>query len=184
MRKKVALVLSGGGARRIAHIGAIEELLSQGYEIKSISGTSMGSVVGGVYALGMLEEFKQWMISLDRMKVFHLVDFTLSKQGLIKGDKVLNAMKEFIPDTNIEDLSIPYAAVAVDLNKKEEVVFTSGSLYEAIRASISIPTLFTPVESGDALLVDGGVLNNIPVDHVKRSRRDILVVVNVNANTP
>ena len=184
MKKKVALVLSGGGARGIAHIGAIEELEHQGFEITSIAGTSMGAVVGGVYAQGRLEEFKNWMLTLDRKKVFGLVDFTLSRQGLVKGDKVFSAMKEFIPDTDIRDLKIPYAAVAVDLNKMEEVVFRSGSLYEAIRASVSIPTVLTPVEKGEALLVDGGVMNNIPVDVVKRHRRDLLAVVNVNANIP
>ena len=184
MKQKIALVLSGGGARGIAHIGAIEELERQGYEISSIAGTSMGAVVGGVYAQGKLEEFKDWMLSLDRKKAFSLVDFTLSRQGLIKGDKVFNAMQDFMPDTDIRDLKIPYAAVAVDLNKMDEVVFRSGSLYEAIRASVSIPTVLTPVERGDALLVDGGVMNNIPVDVVQRHRRDKLVVVNVNANIP
>lgn len=184
MKQKVALVLSGGGARGIAHIGAIEELEQQGFEISSIAGTSMGSLVGGVYALGKLEEYKEWMLTLDRVKVFSLVDFTLSKQGLVKGDKVLNKMKDFIPDTNIEDLHIPYAAVAVDLFQREEVVFTSGSIYEAIRASISIPTVLTPVKKANTLLVDGGVLNNIPVNHVKRIPGDILVVVDVNANIP
>ena len=182
MKKKVALVLSGGGARGIAHIGAIEELEKEGYEITSIAGTSMGAVVGGVYAQGRLEEFKEWMLTLDRKKVLGLVDFTLSRQGLVKGDKAFSAMKEFIPDTDIGDFKIPYAAVAVDLNKMEEVVFRSGSLYEAIRASVAIPTVLTPVEKGEALLVDGGVMNNIPVNVVKRHRRDILVVVNVNAN--
>lgn len=184
MKKKVALVLSGGGARGIAHIGAIEELEEQAYEITSVAGTSMGSVVGGAYAMGKLDEFKEWMLSLDRRKVFSLVDFTLSKQGLVQGDKVFSAMKEFIPDTDIKDLRIPYAAVAVDLNKMEEVVFRSGSLYEAMRASVAIPTVLKPVEKGDALLVDGGVMNNIPVDVVERRRRDLLVVVNVNANIP
>lgn len=184
MRKKVALVLSGGGARGIAHIGAIEELEKAGYEISSIAGTSMGAVVGGVYAQGKLEEFKEWMLTLDRKKVFSLVDFTLSRQGLVKGDKVFQAMQEFIPDKDIRDLEIPYAAVAVDLNRMKEVVFRSGSLYEAIRASVAIPTVLKPVEKGDALLVDGGVMNNIPVDVVIRHRRDKLVVVNVNANIP
>jgi len=184
MKQKIALVLSGGGARGIAHIGAIEEIEKQGYEISSIAGTSMGSLVGGVYALGKLEEFKEWMLTLDKRKVFNLIDFTVSRQGLVKGDKVLNAMKEFIPDTDIQNLRIPYAATAVDLNKKEEVIFRSGSLYEAIRASISIPTVLTPVESGDSLLVDGGVLNNIPIDRVERTPGDILAVVNVNANVP
>jgi len=184
MKQKVALVLSGGGARGIAHIGVIEELEKQGYEITSIAGTSMGSLVGGVYALGKLEVFKNWICTLDKRRVFNLVDFALSKQGMIKGDRVLKKMKDFIPDTNIEDLSIPYVAVAADLLHKEEVAFSEGSIYEAIRASISIPTVLTPVKTGDRLLVDGGVMNNIPINQVKRTAGDLLVVVNVNANIP
>ena len=182
MGQKVSLVLSGGGARGIAHIGVIEELEKQGFEIFSISGTSMGALVGGVYGLGKMTEFKDWIITLDKRKVFRLADFTLSKQGLIKGDRVLNAMKKFIPDANIEDLETAYCAVAADIINQEEVAFTSGSVFEAIRASIAIPTVFTPVKTSDRLLVDGGVLNNIPINHAKRIPNDILIVVNVNAN--
>ena len=107
MKQKVALVLSGGGARGIAHIGVIEELERQGFEITSIAGTSMGAMVGGIYALGKMDEFREWSCSLDKRKVFSLVDFALSKQGLIKGDRVLNKMRDFIPDTHIEELPIP-----------------------------------------------------------------------------
>lgn len=178
----MSLVLSGGGARALAQIGVIEELEKQGYEIASVAGTSMGAVVGAVFALGKMEEFKNWMYGLDRMKVFNLIDFTFSTQGLIKGDKVLNKMKEFISDENIEDLEIPFAAVAVDLLSKKEVVFTSGSIYEAIRATIAIPTVLTPVKTDKQLLVDGGILNNIPISHAKRNPNDVLVVVNVSAN--
>jgi NTE family protein len=183
-KKKVALVLSGGGARGIAHIGAIEELLRNGYEITSVAGTSMGAMVGSIYAMGKMEQFRDWLLSLDKMKVFKLIDFTFSSQGLIKGDRVLTEMKKFIEDTRIEELKIPFAAVAADLINKKEVVFTEGSVYDAIRASIAIPTVFTPVKQNKSLLVDGGVLNNIPIDHVKRKRGDILVVVNVNASIP
>ena len=137
MKQNVALVLSGGGARGIAHIGVIEELERQNFEITSIAGTSMGSLVGGVYALGKIEVFKNWICTLDKRKVFSLVDFALSKQGMIKGDRVLKKMKDFIPDTNIEELSIPYVAVAADLLHREEIAFSEGSIYEAIRASIS-----------------------------------------------
>lgn len=184
MKQKVALVLSGGGARGIAHIGVIEELESQGYEITSIAGTSMGSVVGGVYAAGKLDVLKDWAYTLDKRKVLNLVDFTLSKQGLVKGDKVFGRMKRIIADTQIEDLRIPFAAVAVDLIRMEEVVFRSGSMYEALRASVSIPTVFTPVKTKDGLLVDGGVMNNVPIDKVERTTGDILVAVDVNANIP
>lgn len=183
-KKKVALVLSGGGARGIAHIGAIEELLDNGFEITSVAGTSMGAMVGSVYAMGKLKEYKEWLLSLDKIKIFKLVDFTFSSQGLIKGDRVLAEMKKFIEDTRIEELKIPFAAVSADLINRKEVVFSDGSVYEAIRASIAIPTIFTPVKHKQSLLVDGGVLNNIPIDHVKRDKGDILVVVNVNANIP
>jgi NTE family protein len=184
MGKKVSLVLSGGGARGMAHIGVIEELEKQGFEIVSVTGTSMGALVGGVYALGKMEEYKNWLFGLDKVRVFKLVDFTLSTQGIVKGDKVLRKMKDFIPDANIEDLKIAYTAVAADIVNKKEVVFTSGSIYKAIRASISIPTVFTPVKTREGLLVDGGILNNVPVSRAPRVPGDILVVVNVNANIP
>ncbi len=184
MKKKVSLVLSGGGARGMAHIGVIEELVKEGFEIASVAGTSMGALVGAVYALKKMDAFKNWLFTLDRLKVFNLFDFTLSAQGFVKGDKVFNQMKEFIPDGNIEDLGISYAAVAADILNKEEVVFTGGSIYEAIRASVAIPTVFTPVKRDGRILVDGGILNNIPVNHVKRTPGDILVVVNVNADIP
>lgn len=184
MKQKVALVLSGGGARGMAHIGVIEELEKHGYEITSISGTSMGSVVGGVYALGKLDAFKEWLYTLDKRRVLNLLDFTLSKQGLVKGDKVFDRMKQFMADTRIEELRIPFAAVAVDLLNKKEVVFRSGSLYNALRASVSIPTIMTPVKEGGRLLVDGGVMNNIPIDMVERAEGDLVIAVDVNANIP
>lgn len=184
MKQKVSLVLSGGGARGIAHIGVIEELEKQGYEIVSLAGTSMGAMVGGVYALGKMQEFKTWMCSLDKIKVFNLVDFSFSSHGLVKGDKVFNTMKQFIKDKNIEELKIPFVAVAADLLNKKEVVFTSGSIWDAIRASVAIPTVITPVIAGNALLVDGGILNNIPVNRVKRVEGDLLIAVNVSADIP
>ena len=184
MKPVVTLVLSGGGARGIAHIGVIEELERRGYEIASVTGTSMGALVGGVYAAGAIDPFREWLLTLDKRKVFSLVDFTLSRTGVVKGDKVFNKMKDFIPDTLIEDLKIPYAAVAVDLINNKEVVFREGRLFDAIRASVSIPSVLTPVKTDDGLLIDGGVMNNIPVDHAPRVPGDLLVVVNVNASIP
>lgn len=184
MNKNVTLVLSGGGARGFAHIGAIEELESRGYTINSIAGTSMGALVGGVYAVGKLEEFKEWVYKLDKRQIFKLIDFSFTNQGLIKGDKVLKKMKEFIPDANIEDLKIRYTATAYDLAQNQEIVYREGSLYNAIRASISIPTVFTPVIDGDSILVDGGVVNNIPISNAIRSKNDVLVTVYVNSEVP
>ncbi len=184
MIKYVSLVLSSGGARGIAHIGVIEEIERRGYTIGSISGTSMGAMVGGIYAAGGLTLFKEWIQKLDRMDVFSLVDFTISGRGLVKGDKVLMEMKKIIPDINIEDLHIPYSAIATDIINGEEVVFDKGSLYDAIRASVSIPTVFTPFEYQGLTLIDGGVLNPIPINRVKRTENDLLMVVDVNAKVP
>ncbi len=179
--KKVALVLSSGGARGLAHIGVIEELLARGYEITSIAGSSMGSIIGGFYAAGELEKFKDWVTQLDVFDVFKLLDFSLNFTGFVKGDRVLNEIQKIIPDRNIEDLNLPFKALAVDIKKKKEVVFDKGSLYQAIRASISIPMVFSPVVKDNSVLVDGGLLNPVPSDYVDRMENDLLMVVNVNA---
>jgi NTE family protein len=184
MKKNAALVLSGGGARGFAHIGAIEEIESRGYIINSIAGTSMGALIGGVYATGKLNEFKEWAYNLDKQEIFKLIDFSFSNQGLIKGDRVLKTMKKFIPDNNIEDLKIKYTATAFDMVHNKEIVFKEGSLYNAIRASISIPTVFTPVINGNSVLVDGGVVNNIPINNAIRTKNDVLIAVYVNADVP
>jgi NTE family protein len=184
MKKNVTLVLSGGGARGFAHIGAIEEIESRGYIINSVAGTSMGALIGGVYATGKLNDFKEWVYNLDKQEIFKLIDFSFSNQGLIKGDRVLKTMKKFIPDANIEDLKIKYTATAFDLAQNQEIVFREGSLYNAIRASISIPTVFTPVFNGNSVFVDGGVVNNIPINNAIRTKNDLLIAVYVNADVP
>ncbi|UGS22794.1 patatin-like phospholipase family protein [Flavobacterium channae] len=181
MKKDITLVLSGGGARGIAHIGVIEELLKLNVNIASISGTSMGALIGGIYAVGKLEEFKQWMLKVNRTKIFKLIDFSFSTQGLVKGERVFNEIREFITDVNIEDLPIKYTATAFDIANGREVVFDKGSLFNAIRASISIPTIFTPLTIGDSVFIDGGVVNNIPINTAKRVENDIVIAVNVNA---
>ena len=180
MKKDVALVLSSGGPRGWAYIGAIEELVSRGYNITSVAGTSIGSLIGGIYAAGRLDDVKDWLFTLDAWKVFHLMDISLSKNHLVKGDKVIEALKEIVPDVNIEDLNIPYRAVAADLYTGEEVVFDRGPLFEAIRASISIPSLFRPVKYGYRTLVDGGIVNTMPLDRVVRNGNDIVVAFDVN----
>ena len=127
-KRRVALVLGGGGARGIAHIGAIGELERRGFEIAAVAGTSMGALVGGMYAAGHLEPFREWMCALDRYKVFSLVDFAFSSEGLVKGDRVIAAMKELVPDVRIERMPLPFAAVAADLLTGREVVLDSGGL--------------------------------------------------------
>ncbi len=182
--KKISLVLSGGGARGIAHIGVLEALEKQGYEVHSITGTSMGAVVGGIYAAGKIKEFKKWILGLNKIDIFKLVDFTLFNSGFIKGDKVFKELSTFIQDIQIQDLPIKFSATATDLISKKEILFTQGSLYNAMRASIAIPNIITPVKNEGSILVDGGVVNNIPINHAQRTDNDLLIAVNVNADIP
>ena len=177
---KVALVLASGGSRGLAHIGAVEVLEERGFEITSVSGASMGALVGGVYAAGGLDAFKEWMKTVDRMKVFNLMDFTIGNGGFVKGERVIDELKAIIPDRKIEELPIRFTAVATDILHRREVVFDSGSLYDAIRSSISLPSVFTPNRIGDMLLIDGGVVNPVPVNRVSRTPGDILVAVDLN----
>jgi len=179
-RKDVALVLSSGGAKGLAHIGAIEELEANDFRISSIAGCSMGALVGGVYAAGKLGEFREWMKTIDRKKMLKLTDFSFSINHLVKGKRIIEAIMEFVPDVAIEDLPIPYCAVATDLKAGKEVVFNKGSLFEAIRASISLPSFYEPVQREGMVLIDGGVLNPIPLNRVKRHVGDILVGVDVS----
>ncbi len=178
--KDVALVLSSGGPRGFAYIGAIEELEARGYRITSIAGTSIGSLIGGMYATGKLPEVKDFLFSLNGWKVFGLMDISISRNHLVKGDKIIEALQEIVPEVNIEDLKIPYKAVATDLLTGEEIIFDKGSLFQAIRASISIPSLFRPVKAGMRTLIDGGIANTMPLNRVERSGNDILVAFNVN----
>ena len=178
--KNVALALSSGGPRGFAYIGAIEELQARGYRITSVSGASAGALVGGIFAAGGLEAFKQWLFALDPVKVMTLMDFSVSKNYLVKGDKVINAIKALVPEGNIEDLPIPFTAIATDLYTGEEVIFREGPLFNAIRASISIPSMFRPVKWKGRTLVDGGMVNTFPLNRVQRTPGDILVGFNVN----
>ena len=184
MKKSVSLVLSSGGARGVAHIGVIEALEEEGYTINAIAGSSMGAIVGGVYAAGQLAEYKEWVCNLDKLDVFKLLDFTLSTQGFVRGERVFNEMKKFIQDRDIEQLNVPFAAVATDIINKKEVVFKKGSLYQALRASAAIPSVLKPSIIDNVELVDGGVLNPIPINHVHVEEKDLLVVSDVNADVP
>ena len=163
--KDVALVLSSGGPRGFAYIGAIEELEARGYRITSIAGTSIGSLIGGMYATGKLPEVKDFLFSLNGWKVFGLMDISISRNHLVKGDKIIEALQEIVPEVDIEDLKIPYKAVATDLLTGEEIIFDKGSLFQAIRASISIPSLFRPVKAGMRVAFN---VNDIDVDAIRQ----------------
>lgn len=182
MTKDIALVLSSGGARGLAHIGVIEELETQGFHISSIAGTSMGALIGGIYAAGKLQEFREWMKSIDKRKMLELTDLSFSLNHLVKGNRIIDAIKKIVPDTKIEDLSIPYCAVATDLENGREVTFRKGSLFGAIRASISLPGYYEPVRINDMVLIDGGTVNPIPLNRVVRKKGDLLVGVDVSGH--
>jgi NTE family protein len=180
-KQNVALVLSGGGARGMAHIGIIEELLKKGFRITSIAGTSIGSLIAGVYASGKLTEFKNWVLQIGKYDIFKLMDFAISKRGFIKGEKVFTKLHDFLLDTDIENLKIPYAAVAVDIKNHQEIIFRKGNLIEAIRASVSIPTVLLPQNCNGIDLVDGGVLNPLPLDCITRTSDDFVVAIDLNS---
>jgi NTE family protein len=179
--RTVSLVLGSGGARGYAHIGAIEELRAQGFDIRSISGASMGSLVGGIYAAGKLDEYRDWARALQRLDVLRMLDWTFTGGGFIKGDRVIEQIKSLIGEVKIEDLPISYTAVAVDLYAQREVWFSRGSLFDAIRASISIPTVFRPHHYEGRTLVDGGLLNPVPITPTLRDLTDCTIAVDVNA---
>lgn len=183
-RPPIALVLSMGGARGMAHIGVIEELLAQGFHIASITGSSMGALVGAMYAAGRLEACKQWFTTWNRRKMWQLADICLGRDGFVKGDRFMRELREVLPDVRIEDLPLPYVAMATDLVTATEVRLDRGSLLDAIRASISIPLLFRPFRRGEQRLVDGGILNPLPLRQAIRTKGDRLVAVDVNAPAP
>lgn len=176
----VALVLGSGGARGLAHIGAIEALESHGYTISSIAGCSMGSIIAGMYAAGKLAEAKEWFLNINRRDIVRLTDFSISNNSLVKGERVMKELQKIVPDCKIESLSIPLTLVASDLLTSDEVVFRSGSLFDAIRASISIPLFFQPVQWQGRLLVDGGILNPLPLRFVAREEGDLLVAMDIS----
>ncbi|MDP2747692.1 patatin-like phospholipase family protein [Pseudomonas sp.] len=180
MSKRIALVLGSGGARGYAHIGVIEELEARGYEIACIAGCSMGAVVGGIYAAGKLNEYREWTQSLDYLDVLRLLDVSF-RLGAIRGEKVFGKIREIVGEINIEELPIPFTAVATDLTNQQEIWFQEGCLHQAMRASAAIPSLFTPVVQGKRMLVDGGLLNPLPIVPVVSAHCDLIVAVNLNS---
>ncbi|TCT43772.1 NTE family protein [Vibrio crassostreae] len=179
MVKTVSLVLGSGGARGLVHVGIIRWLIEHGYQIKSISGCSIGALIGGVYAAGKLDEFEEWVTSIDQSDMAMMLDFSWQSSGMFKGDKIIDTLRELIGEISIEDLPIPYTAVAANVADEKEVWLQSGSLFDAIRASISLPLFFTPhVINGEAL-IDGGVLNPVPIAPTFGDKTDFTLAVNL-----
>ena len=185
MAKRVALVLGSGGARGYAHIGAVQVLVERGYEIAGIAGTSMGAVIGALQAADKLADYTDWVTSLGPRDVLRLMDASPFGGGAIKLERVLGRMTEILgADTRIEDLPIPYTAIASDLGARREVWFTSGPVDVAIRASVAIPGVISPIMVNGRLMVDGGLLNPLPVDAVAGVDSDFTVAVSLSGWSP
>lgn len=179
-KKTVSLALGSGGARGLAHIGAINWLNEHGYQIHSIAGSSMGALVGGIYAIGKLDVYAEWVKALKRTDVIRLLDFAYSRTGLFSGDRIMQKLEDMLGDARIEDLSISFTAVATDLDNGREVWINKGSLFDAIRASIAIPSVFTPVKYHGRTLVDGGVLNPVPIAPTLRDISDLTIAISLS----
>jgi len=179
-RKRVSLVLGSGGARGLAHIGVIECLEARGYDIRYISGASMGALVGGIYAAGKLNVYRDWVCELDRSDVVRLLDWSFSRSSIFKGDRIVDVMRDLIGDCDIKDLSIGFTAVATDLATGREVWLNEGSLFAAIRASIAIPAVFAPVEREGRILADGGLVNPVPIAPTLNDDTDLTIAVNLS----
>lgn len=178
--KRVSLVLGSGGARGLAHIGVIQCLEERGYRIESIAGASMGALVGGIHAAGELPTYRDWVCALSRTDVLRFLDFAFSAGGLFKGDRIMDTLREMVGDHNIEELPVAYTAVATDIDRQREVWISKGPLFDAIRASIAVPTVFTPHHYLGLTLVDGGLLNPVPIAPTFRDRTDLTIAVNLN----
>ena len=178
-KQTVSLVLGSGGALGLAHIGVIHWLEEHGYQIQSVSGTSIGALIGGIYAAGKLDEYEKWVRGIDKVDIFSMLDFSLGNGGIVKGEKVMQYLIGMAGDTLIDDLPIKYTAVAADVFEEKEVWLQSGKLFDAIRASISIPLFFTPYELNGRTLVDGGVLNPVPIAPTLSDHTDLTIAVNL-----
>ena len=176
----IALALGAGGAKGLAHIGVIREIEAQGYEIVAIAGSSMGALIGGIHAMGKLAVYRDWVSALARFDVLRLVDWTFSGGGLIKGEKIIGTLRGLIGDTLIEELPLAYTAVATDLDRGREVWLSRGNLFDAIRASIAVPTVFRPHHLHGHRMVDGALLNPVPVTPLIGAEADYLVAVSVD----
>lgn len=182
--KSISLVLGSGGARGYAHIGVIRALLDKGYSIKSVSGCSMGAVVGGFYAAGQLDEFETWARSLTYLDVLKMLDISFLSNGAIRGDKLFNRLSQMLNGIKIEDLNIPFTAVATDIAHQKEIWFSTGRLEEAIRASSAIPSVLMPVIKDGRILVDGAVLNPLPITPVVGDHAESIIAVELSAEVP
>lgn len=177
--KTVSLVLGSGGARGHAHIGVIRALEEMGFTVRNISGTSMGAVIGGIYAADELDTYTEWAFQLAKTDVVKLLDFSFSLRSIFKGERIIEVLKELVSDRKIEDLDKRFTAVATSLDEQREVWLNSGSLFTAIRASTAVPGVFSPVELDSRTLVDGGLVNPVPIAPTLNDSTDLTIAVNL-----
>ena len=177
--KNISLVLGSGGARGLAHIGIIHWLEENGFKIDSISGCSMGALIGGIYAAGKLDDFEQWVRAINKVDILTLLDISWTRTGLVKGDKIIDTLTDLVGDQLIDDLPISFTAVAADIKNEKEVWIQSGKLFDAIRASISLPLFFTPFNRNGEDLIDGGVLNPVPIAPTFGDETELTIAVNL-----
>ncbi|MCS7202444.1 MAG: patatin-like phospholipase family protein [Dictyoglomus sp.] len=184
MRKiKIGLVLGSGGAKGLSHIGVLKILERENIKIDCISGSSIGAIIGGFYAKGYSsKDLEDIALSISKKDIYEFIDFSPSLQGIIKGDKILNFLRNFLGDIEFSQLKVPFLAVAVDLITGEKIVFTKGKVISAIRGSISIPVIFQPYPFDNKLLIDGGVLSPLPVEELKEFQKpDIIIGINLQS---
>jgi NTE family protein len=181
--KSISLVLGSGGARGHAHIGVIRAIEERGVDIRNIAGTSMGAVIGGIYAADKLDTYVDWANRLGRNDVVRLLDFSFNWTSIFKGERIIEVLRELIGDCQIEDLDRGFTAVATALDEQREVWLTSGALFRAIRASTAVPGVFAPVELNGQVLVDGGLVNPIPIAPTLTDATDMTIAVNLSGMT-
>ncbi|MCF6388170.1 patatin-like phospholipase family protein [Mycobacterium sp. MBM] len=181
---RIALALGSGGARGYAHIGVINELTERGYQIVGVAGSSMGALVGGLHAAGQLDEFARWAGSLTQRAVLRLLDPSLTSPGVLRAEKILDAVRDILGDVTIESLPIPYTSVATDLITGKSVWLQRGPLDDAIRASIAIPGIFTPHVLDGRLLADGGILDPLPMAPLSAVNADLTIAVSLSGGDP
>ena len=181
-RPTIALALGGGAARGFAHIGVIRALVAKGFKPDVIAGTSIGAVVGGCYAAGKLDDIEQWARSLTRRRLFSYLDVSLGGLGLISGTRVFEALSEAIGDVKIEALPLRFAAIATEIGTGHEIWLTRGRLADALRASYALPGIFPAVQVGERWLMDGALVNPVPVSAARALGARIVIAVNVNTD--
>lgn len=179
-KKTVSLVLGSGAARGHAHIGVINAVLEKGYEIVSISGCSIGAIIGGIYLQGKLKEYQVWAEALDKFNVLKLLDMAVLRGGYISGDRYFQFIESLIGDADIEELHLPYTAIGVDILSQKEFWFQKGSLMRAMRASSAVPSIVTPIQINGRVYVDGGVLNPLPIIPTVSAGADYIIAVDLN----